>query len=94
MSKKMAAELSVNVIIVAAIALAVLVVLFAIFTGRLGSFSTGVAKTANCENSCKALGMQKGTDSVDEDPCKTDKTRAYVPGTYSDVTSGVCCCTR
>ena len=89
MSKK-GQSISINTIIIAAIALAVLVVLFAIFTGRLGSFSTGVAKTANCENSCKALGKEK-TPS-EEDSCKANTAYTFVPGTYADVTSGVCCC--
>ena len=85
-------SISINTIIVAAIALAVLVVLFAIFTGRLGSFSTGVSKTANCENACKALG--KTGDSFPEDVCKTTSGRTFIPGKYDDVTGdgNVCCC--
>jgi hypothetical protein len=46
MNKK-AQGISINTIIIAAIALIVLVVLVAIFTGRLGGFSLGVA---NCED--------------------------------------------
>lgn len=101
MSKK-GQSISINTIIIAAIALAVLVVLFYIFTGRLGSFSKGVGETASCENSCKALGMRLGSRSsaisVQDaaDDCKRQQDRSYIPGTYSDITevNGVCCCQR
>ncbi|MBS3102041.1 hypothetical protein J4458_01175 [Candidatus Woesearchaeota archaeon] len=43
-------SISINTIIVAAIALIVLVVLIAIFTGRLGIFSKGIAQTGTCES--------------------------------------------
>ena len=45
--KKKAQGISINTIIIAAIALIVLVIIVAIFTGRLGEFSFGVA---NCED--------------------------------------------
>ena len=44
--------LSINAIILAAIALIVLVVLVAIFTGRIGLFSKGISEV----NTCKGLG--------------------------------------
>jgi len=92
MSKK-GQSISINTIIIAAIALAVLVVLFYIFTGRLGSFSKGVGETASCENSCKALSMQKSiTTFNNKDECERGAGQVYIPGTYSDVTSGACCC--
>ncbi|MBI2128629.1 hypothetical protein HYU07_00170 [Candidatus Woesearchaeota archaeon] len=75
MKNKKGVDISVNVIIVAALALIVLVVLFAIFTGRLGGFSLAVqscadkggtctnpdstGKTANCGADSTVL---KGTD--------------------------------
>lgn len=94
-------SISINTIIIAAIALAVLVVLFYIFTGRLGMFSKGIGETASCENSCKALGMRLGArtgvslQDATED-CKRQSDRTYVPGTYTDVTeaNGVCCCQK
>ena len=49
--------LSINTIIIAAIALIVLVVLVAIFTGRLGLFSKGLGETTTCEQICKARGI-------------------------------------
>jgi len=88
---KKAQSISINTIIVAAIGLAVLVVLFLIFTGRLNIFSKGVGETASCGNSCKALGLSKD-EAPDNFNCDRIKG-TYVAGTYSDVTSGsVCCC--
>jgi len=86
-------SISINTIIVAAIALAVLVVLFVIFTGRLGIFSTGVSQTTTCENSCKALGMLNG-DASDKDECSRN-SRTYIPGTYQELGANrVCCCLK
>ena len=92
MNKK-AQGISINVIIIAAIGLAVLVVLFAIFTGRLNIFSTGISKTASCDNACKAQGKSFGTESSDVS-CKSDTTgtRTYIPGSYGDVPAGGACC--
>lgn len=95
--QKKGVEISISTIIVAAIALAVLVVLFAIFTGRLGSFSTGVSQTVSCENSCKALGMLRGPTSgpADKPECEgLNPKGTYIPGSYGDITSGVCCCLK
>lgn len=90
--------LPINTIIVAAIALIVLVVLVAIFTGRLGGFSKGVAETVTCENSCKAFGM-KSDNAATREQCESQSARRYVPGEYADLAryaSGgskvVCCC--
>ncbi|MBI2647080.1 hypothetical protein HYW99_01265 [Candidatus Woesearchaeota archaeon] len=84
-------SISINTIIIAAIALAVLVVLFVIFTGRIGIFSKGVGETASCENACKAIGMTRG-DTSSKLLCDEDKTRKYIPGTYSDIGTPYCCC--
>lgn len=56
---KKAQGLSINVIIIVAISLIVLVVLIAVFTGRMGGFVKGVDTSATCSNACSALGMQK-----------------------------------
>ena len=91
MSKK-GQSISINTIIVAAIGLAVLVVLFLIFTGRLGNFTKGVGETASCDNSCRALGLSY--DQADNKfDCTDIKKGTFVGGAYSDVTTpGVCCC--
>jgi len=64
--------ISINVIIIAAIALLVLVVLSVIFMGRLGQFAT---KTAECENKggkCADLGESCGQvgSSVEDYPTR------------------------
>ena len=51
-------SISINTIIVAAIALAVLVVLFMIFTGRLGLFTKGVGEATNCNQACASAGYK------------------------------------
>lgn len=91
MNKK-AQGISINVIIIAAIGLAVLVVLFAIFTGRLNIFSTGISKTASCENACKAQGKAAISGGMDETSCKANAAFNYVPGKYDDVAQGNACC--
>jgi len=84
--------LSINVIIIVAIALIVLVVLIAIFTGRLGSFVSGVDETASCQATCSAFGMQKGADVDAAANCASPNR--YASGTYRDVGTGkFCCCT-
>ena len=51
---KKAQSISINTIIIAAIALAVLIVLFVIFTGRTKIFSEDVDKTTvGCQDACK-----------------------------------------
>jgi len=63
---KKAQGISINVIVIAAIALAVLVVLFAIFTGKLGVFSREVDKTDNCVARCTAIGKENGANLLVE----------------------------
>ena len=89
---KKAQSISINTIIIAAIALAVLVVLFLIFTGRLSIFSKGLEGTVTCENACKSVGMRFGISGKDE--CSKLPDRSHIAGTYSDVTSGECCCQK
>ncbi|MBI2654699.1 hypothetical protein HYX02_07900 [Candidatus Woesearchaeota archaeon] len=60
--RKKSQSISINAIIIAAIALVVLVVLFAIFTGRFKIFSEGVEGTGvSCEDSCKFAGYKSWT---------------------------------
>ena len=42
--------LSMNMIVITAVALIVLVVLIAIFTGQMGDFSSGVRDSGECQN--------------------------------------------
>ena len=85
---KKSQSISINTIIIAAIALAVLIVLFVIFTGRFKIFSEGVGETSSCANSCKSLSMSSST-AINRDSC----SGTYMPGKYGDVSEGsVCCC--
>ena len=62
---KKAQSISINTIIIAAIALAVLVVLFVIFTGRFKIFSEDVDKTTvNCQDACKIGAYSHYSDNV------------------------------
>ena len=81
-------ELSVNVIIIAAISLAVLVVLFAIFTGRLGVFTKGVQETDTCAQKCASLNANTGNPPGEDKICFEGQ---YIAGTYSDGKNGCCC---
>lgn len=89
--------ISINTIIIAAIALAVLVVLFAIFTGRLGIFTKGVQGTApTCDKACILAGYTggakySGSGAVVND-CENGKFK--IAGEFQDVGKDqLCCCT-
>lgn len=84
-------SISINTIIVAAIALAVLVVLFFIFTGRIGSFSKGVQETDTCAQKCSSLNMGEGQHLQSEGTSCLSPAQK-VAGSYKDGQFG-CCCT-
>lgn len=86
--EKKAVELSVNVIIIAAISLAVLVVLFAVFTGRLGSFSRGLSETDTCAQKCSSLDMAYRVAAPESRNCGDD---LYIAGIYNNAPNGCCC---
>jgi hypothetical protein len=83
--KKKGQGLSLNTIIVAAIVLIVLVVLWAIFTGRMGVFSKGLTDVTKGGN-CRDIGTLK----PELDGCSTGCIRVY--GQFEDVTAGEICC--
>ena len=86
---KKAQGISINTIIIAALGLAVLVVLFLIFTGRIGIFSKGVEESQTCDNLCKATGKSTAQAAGTDKTCVTGQT--YVAGTYSNAPNGCCC---
>ena len=54
-------SISINTIIIAALGLAVLVVLFVVFTGRFSKFGEGVKESSlTCDKGCKAVGYSQG----------------------------------
>jgi hypothetical protein len=89
LSIKKAQGISINTIIVAAIGLAVLVVLFAIFTGRIGIFSKGVQETDTCVQKCSSLNMDPGVHP--SEGARSCFEGQYIAGSYVDGPNGCCC---
>ncbi len=86
---KKAQGLSLNVIIVAAIALIVLIVLWAIFTGRMGVFTQGLQEAEkNCDDICKAIGSAKKACGTGDEPIRSVSYR----DANGDVQTLTCCC--
>jgi len=89
---KKAQGLSLNTIIIAAIGLAVLVILFAVFTGRIGGFNKGLDTAQNefrsCDSVCKTAGYTGGnTLQTNTESCSAD-TQRVAGGEF-----GCCCAT-
>ena len=85
-------SISINTIIIAAIALAVLVVLFAIFTGRIGGFTKGVQETDTCAQKCTSLNSNPGSHPTQD--TKSCIEGQYIAGTYIDGKYGCCCVSK
>ena len=86
---KKSQSISLNTIIIAAIGLAVLVVLFVVFTGRFKIFSEGVKESAlSCDKGCKTVGYALGNS---RSGCSSDETQ--IPGRFEDTSQNqLCCC--
>ena len=87
--QKKSQSISINTIIIAAIGLAVLIVLFAIFTGRLGIFTKGVQDTDTCSQKCSSLNMNPGRQPTED--TKSCFDGQYIAGSYKDGPYGCCC---
>ena len=89
---KKAQSISINTIIIAAIGLAVLVVLFVVFTGRFSKFGEGVKESSlTCDKGCKAVGYKQGFPRIRVGGEGVGET--CIPGKYEDLPEGqVCCC--
>jgi len=87
---KKAQGISINTVIIAAIGLAVLVVLFLVFTGRFKLFSEGVKDSSlTCQTACKSAGYSDGLRGLRT--CTGATTP--IPGKFEGMTEGeVCCC--
>ena len=106
MKAKKGQGISINVVIIAAIALIVLVVLWAIFTGRMAGFTSGVKGTQSCKAICEAAGQDANMELPDTDVGKAECTRSktatdpgagkggrYIRGEMSDLgDNNICCC--
>lgn len=82
--KKKAQGLSLNTIIIAAIVLIVLVVLWAVFTGRMGVFSKGVTDITRETTCAEAGGVKRSGDDCGDDQPLFSK--------YTDIQTGDICC--
>ena len=82
-------SISINTIIIAAIGLAVLVVLFAIFTGRLGGFTKGVQETDTCAQKCLSLNSNIGNPPASD--TRSCAEGQFIAGSYKDGPYGCCC---
>lgn len=93
-------DLSLNVIIVAALALIVLVVLVAIFTGRIGGFGKGTqevqSQASSCATLCTTQGYKSGNTVVSSEKCQTYEFTGEFDGKRDAQGTVVknCCCTN
>jgi len=81
--------LSLNVIIVAAIALIVLIVLWAIFTGRMGQT---VSKLEECPTPCISSGACEVEDTAKKDACSGLVTTSTGSSAIPIGSTGRVCC--
>lgn len=99
MFKNKAQGLSITTIVSAVIGLIIIVVLIALLTGKLGSFSEGLEKTVTCDSTCDTLGYDTFESTHNLAACQSKEVAdplkwKYVHGSYSDVpiAGKVCCC--
>lgn len=91
LKKRNAQGLSITTIIIAVIGLLIVIVLIAIFTGRIGGFSKGLdtAETdvKRCDVLCEVQGLSKSTTATTSTECSGRVLRG------SDVIPpAICCC--
>lgn len=87
-SNKKGAELTLNVIVIAAIVLFVLVVLLLIFTGRIGGFNKESAKCENQGGACTLGSCQDNARQIGTLACDLNGDGDSKDGAGVD---GVCC---
>jgi len=98
LKKRNAQGLSITTIIIAVIGLIVIVVLIAVFTGKLAWFGQGVEKSQTCESVCSSLAKKTATNleadgTTPATMCGDVLTERKIYGTFADVNTGkVCCC--
>jgi len=88
-SSKKGAEMSLNVVIVAAIALIVLVVLVMIFTGRMNIFGTKVQQVSDVTCTSQSDGAGRSADATTG--CGSSGYK-QVYGAFTDLTANQICC--
>ncbi|MDP3766222.1 MAG: hypothetical protein Q8R04_06950 [Nanoarchaeota archaeon] len=87
-------SISINTIIIAAIALAVLVVLFVVFTGRFKIFSEGVKESSlSCDSACKSVGHLSGNPESGGVTQNCGGSNIKIFGRFEGMTEDkMCCC--
>lgn len=80
-------DLSINIVIIAVIALLVLVVLSYIFIGKISQTRKGIDKCENAGGSCKAQCNTDTERQLDKD-CNNNGNEDYNEGPIQD---GICC---
>ncbi len=90
LDKRNAQGLPVNIIIIAAIALVVLIVLVAIFTGRIGIFSRELGATSDVTKNCKEINPDYELMTEEECLDKEDTTTVLSKDSVADPDM-VCC---
>ena len=86
--KRDAQGLSITTIIVAVIGLIILVVLIAVFTGRISTFGKGLEAANSCQSACSALGLDPSNE--DGDDC-ADENGKFIPGRFASPFRNCCC---
>ncbi len=86
--------LSLNTIIIAAIVLIVLIVLWAIFTGRMGGFVQGLQQAeSDCDALCKAAGYTLEGDGLSDSAC-TGENIVQLKKYVINGDDKYCCCKK
>lgn len=93
MFKKRAQGLSITTIIVAVIGLIILVVLIAIFTGRLGAFGKGLEEQEKFGKKCEEFNNDPAVDDAVLRPKGLNCPSGYIEWVSSDsIATGRKCC--
>jgi len=58
----------------------------------MGGFVGGLDESKTCQSACEGIGMTKDTTTRSNGPACATVNGKYMPGTFKDVSSGVCCC--
>ena len=85
------AEISIGIIIAAAIGLMVIIIIISLVSGKIGNFSKGIEDTATCKSACKFLGRNPADIGEGECSQATVKT-SFLGGDYKDTPNEGCCC--
>ena len=89
---KKAQGLSLNTIIIAVVVLIVLIVLWAIFTGRLSLFTGGLkSQDTDCKSVCTAAGYSIG-DTKTKATCESYSDQNMMKQWVENNQEYVCCC--